>query len=214
LVITGGWSKYQYLTWMPQPGIDSIPHFHFIHISEILKGHYLVNNWSGVIQFMKNIVFLFIFLFYSSSFISATFYEVDILDELDKIENDIIYSYEIIIDVEKENANVDELIDELNEAVNLLNDVKIDLKNGKIDDARLTLKTCQSISSDVMKELDVIYRDINEINDVRTNNLTFLIRLINLSLIVLFMLIWVIFRRHYINTLLNKKPMVNDDDIK
>ena len=163
---------------------------------------------------MKNIVFLFIFLFYSSSFISATFYEVDILDELDKIENDIIYSYEIIIDVEKENANVDELIDELNEAVNLLNDVKIDLKNGKIDDARLTLKTCQSISSDVMKELDVIYRDINEINDVRTNNLTFLIRLINLSLIVLFMLIWVIFRRHYINTLLNKKPMVNDDDIK
>ena len=163
---------------------------------------------------MKNIVFLFIFLFYSSSFISTTFYEADIVDELNKIEKDIIYSYEIIIDVEKENVNVDELIDELNEAVYLLNDVKIDLKNGKIDDARLTLKTCQGISSDVMNELDVIYRDINEINDVRADNLTFLIRLINLFLFVLFMLIWIIFRRHYINKLLNKKPMVNDDDIK
>jgi hypothetical protein len=157
----------------------------------------------------KNGFFLIILLILSFNLIPVDALEKDpiIID----VEKSLNRAFEKISSAENQGAQTKELVDTLNSAYHLYQEIISELENGNIIDANRKAQQCISIAEEVESDAEHSLTLATEQSKAKMQRLTFTRRIGAIAVVALGYFLWGPFERSYKNRILLKKPVISDE---
>ena len=152
-----------------------------------------------------------IILIYTSNAISNVFAEID-LDIITSVDNSINNAFEKILRAEKEGVKVDELIEKLNSATIIFQEIIIELEKGNISEADTKAQQCIQISSEVENDAKILRTSAAEQSRILTQRNTTIRRTGAILIMIIGFILWAPFENHYKKRALKMRPVVNEDE--
>lgn len=133
----------------------------------------------------------------------------NLISEIDiKINN----AFDMILKAERAGAEINSLIDDINSADILFQEIRIALEEGDSEKAILKSLECINITSKVEEEAYLLsISAANQANTLKERNFL-IIRVAIVSIIILSLLIWSRLKQYFMNRTLRMKPMVVKDE--
>ncbi len=159
----------------------------------------------------KGTFFLVIILLYTLNAISTVDAEID-LDLITNVDNSINDAFIKILRAEKEGAKVEELIEKLNSANILFQEIIIDLEKGNLIEADTKAQQCIQISSEAENNAKILGTSAAEHSKILTQRYTNIRRIGTIIVIALGFILWAPFENYYKKRALKMRPMVNENE--
>jgi hypothetical protein len=133
----------------------------------------------------------------------------DIITNVDDSIND---AFEEILLAEKEGANVEELIEKLNPAIILYQEMIIDLEKENLIEANTKAQQCIQISSETANSAKNLGTSAAEQTRILTQRYSTIRQIGAIIVIAIGFILWAQFKTYYKKRALKMRPMVNENE--
>jgi hypothetical protein len=128
------------------------------------------------------------------------------------IDNKINQAFEKILEAENEGADIRDLLDKINRANELYQEIKIAIQEGDSEKISTSAHECEILSSQITNEANQLSLSASEQKRMQVKNRTLIVRVAFIAILVTSLLLWTFLKKYHRNQLLQMRPRVVSDE--